>query len=1232
MHWESVTPPETPANGRGRDVVAGADSLIVAMSAAGSGSIWRSVDDGATWSPATVELDSAPLGWMVESLARLDDRLVGVGTLNGDTGPALLTLVSSDDGVTWTSPPADGSTPGGDGFGSRVVAAAGAFWISMSERNDGFSNPEACYRDLLSCQSMGSRPVLLRSADGLEWVEIDLAAFSTSWIESIVDLADQGVMLVGSLDGTVQLETWTWPSAAEPPRPAPPVEPPADEPPLVRWDGELTVGSTYRFPLYIHCGMGLLGNFNDRWWFLVAGSTEWDSETDPAEAAPGALADRSAVDLRDDHAGRCGHDRVLDPVGRGDRRLRGIHDPAPALRVDVDNSCLAEPVVWTIVESSRRRVRRTAVGMMSTVNVVRSPARKPPWRVFVSHTTEFSQYPVSRSYVAAVGAAIGASGHVVVDMEGFPVGDQTPAALCEDEVRKADVYVGVFGLRYGSPVRDRPDVSYTELEFDCATNVGLPRLIFVLDEQSTEHRIPAVALFDANVERQRAFVRRVQDSGLTTAPFGNVDDLEKLVERALNALQAWQREQAHESPVVGEAARIVPHQLPGGTRGFVGRQADLQILTRLLEETQVDAGADGVPIAAVFGGAGIGKTTLALQWAHRVADRFPDGQLYVNLRGFDAVDDPIQPAAAIRGFLGAFGLNSERIPQSFEDQAALYRTLLWDRWVLVVLDNARDEAQLYPLLPGKGFVLVTSRNSLRGLLADGAQPIALDLLSEEEAIQLFTRYVGADRATAEPGAIQDLVKLTSRLPLAIAVVGSRAQISESIPVSALVAQLRSEPDLLDALEAGDISVSVQSVFSWSYRGFTPDAARLFRLIGLHAGPDISGNAAAALVGMAPRDVQSLLGELTRAHFLQEFRPGRFRSHDLLQAYATKLAMSEDSEDERHAALLRVFDYYLHTGFSADQQLYPYRHPITLSPPQPAVVPRVIANGEEAWAWFTEEIATLLAVTAYAAAHNYLAHAWQLPWTFATFLHRQGGWHDYAASQELALTAAERTEDPATIARVERNIGRPYTLLGLVDDAVAHYERALVLCHDTGDQPGEALCEDALTWQYGRIGRHADAITHAERALALWAAAENKAGRARALNYIGWNRARLGMYEEALEPCEEALQLFREISNEVGEADTVDSIGYAYQHLRDTARAVDFYRRSITLWHQLGDRYNEADVLNRLGDVHRDAGELGAAAEAWGDAVTILLELSHPEAAAVQAKLDAVSAATESPVE
>jgi tetratricopeptide (TPR) repeat protein len=668
----------------------------------------------------------------------------------------------------------------------------------------------------------------------------------------------------------------------------------------------------------------------------------------------------------------------------------------------------------------------------------------------------------------------------------------------------------------------------------------------------------------------------------------------------------------------------VPHQLPASTGFFVGRESQLETLTRILDEARADGGDTGSRIAGIVGGPGIGKTMLAVDWAYSVADEFRDGQLYVNLRGFDAVDPPLEPARAIRGFLGAFGLTAERIPKSLEEQAALYRTLLWQRWVLVVLDNARDEEQIYPLLPGRGFVLVTSRNTLQGLVAQGAQPITLDLLTEPEATQLITQYVGRDRAAAEPGAVKDLVKLTSRLPLAVAIVMSRAVTRASISLADLAEELNDEPDLLDALVTRDILMSAESVFSWSYRAFSPEAAGLFRLIGLHPGPDISIGAAAALAGTTGSNTKRLVDELTTAHFLQESRPGRFHTHDLLRAYARKLAMTYDSEDERRFALARAFDYYLHSAFAADRQLYPYRHSIVLSPPDPAVAAAVIEDRAEAVEWFTEEIPTLLAVAAYAARNGHVAHAWQLPWAFATFLHRQGAWHDYLVSQERALEVALQTGDPTVIARVERNIGRPYTLLGFVDDALAHYERSLALCRETKDPTGEALCEDAITWQYGRIRRHEDAIEHAERALSLWGDVGSKAGRARALNYIGWNRERLGRYRESLESCEEALRLFREIGNDVGEADTVDSIGYAHQHLGDRANAVGFYERSIVLWHQLGDRYNEADVLGRLGDVHRDGGQLDLAVKAWRDALAILEELGHPDAAAVCAKLDAVA--------
>jgi tetratricopeptide (TPR) repeat protein len=680
-----------------------------------------------------------------------------------------------------------------------------------------------------------------------------------------------------------------------------------------------------------------------------------------------------------------------------------------------------------------------------------------------------------------------------------------------------------------------------------------------------------------------------------------------------------------QQPAADVEVPTVPHQLPADLGVFVGREHQMAALTRILEEVRID-GRDTVSrTAGIFGGPGIGKTMLAVHWAYTAANVFRDGQLYVNLRGFDAVDPPLEPATAIRGFLSAFGLTAERVPKSFEEQAALYRTLLWHRRVLVVLDNARDEEQVYPLLPGRGFVLVTSRNTLRGLVAQGAQPIAVDLLTDPEATQLIARYVGRDRAAAEPAAVKDLVKLTSRLPLAVAIVGSRAVTRESISLAGLAEELSDESDLLDALETGDTLMSVESVFSWSYRAFSPEAARLFRFIGLHPGPDIGIGAVAALAGTTRRKVERLVGELTTAHFLQESRPRRFQTHDLLQAYARKLAATHDSEDQRRLALTRVFDYYLHSAFAADRQLYPYRHPIVLNPAGPAVAPAVIEDRAKAVEWFTDEIPTLIAVAAYAARQGYVAHAWQLPWAFATFLHRQGAWHDYLVSQKRALDVACQARDPTVIARLERNIGRPYTLLGSVDDALAHYERSLVLCRETNDPTGEALCEDAITWQYGRIRRHENAIEHAKRALALWSDLGSKAGRARALNYIGWNRGRLGHYRESLRSCEESLRLFHEIGNDVGEADTLDSIGYAYQHLGDRANSIGFYERSIALWHQLGDRYNEADVLNRLGDVHRDGGQFDLAVKAWCDALAILEKLGHPDAAAVRAKLDATSA-------
>jgi NB-ARC domain/Bacterial transcriptional activator domain len=386
-------------------------------------------------------------------------------------------------------------------------------------------------------------------------------------------------------------------------------------------------------------------------------------------------------------------------------------------------------------------------------------------------------------------------------------------------------------------------------------------------------------------------------------------------------------------------APVVPAQLPFGVAGFTGRIDQLARLDTLLRE--LAHGPTAVVISAVSGTAGVGKTALAVHWAHRVADRFPDGQLYVNLRGFDAGGQVMDPAEAVRRFLDALGVPAERIPVDLDAQAALYRSLLAGRRMLVVLDNARTTAQVRPLLPGARtcLVLVTSRNQLSGLVAaDGAHPIILDLLTLDEAWELLARRLGSDRTTAEPDAVAEIITACARLPLALAIVGARAATHPHLPLHTLAGELRDSGDRLGTLTTDDPTTDVRAVFSWSYHALTPDAARLFRLLGLHPGPDISIAATASLAALSLPQVRVLLAELAGANLLVERTPNRYSLHDLLRAYAGDLAHTHDSDQQRHATTHRMLDHYLHTAHTAARQLYPARDPLPITPPQPDVVP------------------------------------------------------------------------------------------------------------------------------------------------------------------------------------------------------------------------------------------------------------------------------------------------------
>jgi DNA-binding SARP family transcriptional activator/tetratricopeptide (TPR) repeat protein len=676
-----------------------------------------------------------------------------------------------------------------------------------------------------------------------------------------------------------------------------------------------------------------------------------------------------------------------------------------------------------------------------------------------------------------------------------------------------------------------------------------------------------------------------------------------------------------ETPGAETVAPEVPAQLPVDVPGFTGREEELGQLDAVL--AAVGEHPTAAVIATLSGTAGVGKSALAVHWAHRLVDRFPDGQLYVNLRGFESTGAPVKPEDAVRAFLDAFAVSPQRIPASAAAQEGLYRSLLAERRVVVVLDNARDAEQVRPLLPGAPHCLtvVTSRDQLTGLIAaEGAYPITLDLLPVADARELLARRLGARRIAAEPAAVDDIIARCARLPLALAIVAARAATHPGFPLAMLAAELADIRRGLDAFAAGDAATDLRAVFFWSYRTLSPDAARMFRLLGEAPGPDVSVPAAASLAAMPARQIWSVLAELARAHLVTERTAGRYTFHDLLRTYAAEQAGLADSGTQRHAALHRLLDHYLQTARAADELLDPHRDPIAPPPPLPGVLPEVSQNQEQALAWFAVEQPALLAAIEEAARQGFDTHAWQLAWTLTTFFERQGHWQRQAVAQHTALESARRAGDRAGQAHANRCLGRAYARLG--DDVLAqnYLEQALELLDALGDRIGLARTHLHLSWVFGKQNRDGEAVDAAGRALELFEAAGHRAGQARALNTMGWYEAQRGNYRQALTCCRGALALLQGSGDQHGQADTWDSIGYAHHLLGEHEQAIAGYRRAIELYRATGGRHGEADSLARLGDAHLAGGDRAAATLAWRQALTILDELGHPGAEELRAKL------------
>jgi DNA-binding SARP family transcriptional activator len=689
------------------------------------------------------------------------------------------------------------------------------------------------------------------------------------------------------------------------------------------------------------------------------------------------------------------------------------------------------------------------------------------------------------------------------------------------------------------------------------------------------------------------------------------------------------------APAPGTAGRPaearVPRQLPASISSFVGRSDELLQLDKLLLDSD---GPDferrgAAVVVTITGMAGVGKTTLALHWAHKIAGRFTDGQLYVNLRGFDPGGRPMEPVEAMRGFLDALGVTPERIPATPEAQAGLYRTLLADKRMLVVLDNARDAEQLRPLLPGGPgcLVLVTSRNRMAQLIAfDGAHHLGLDLLTDEEARWFLEHRLGLSRVAAESEAAEAIIASCARLPLALAIAASRAAVHPRFALRALAEELREANCELDAFADSDLDMDVRAVFSWSYQTLGDDAARLFRLLALHHGPDVSAAAAASLAAATPRRTHRLLMELVRAHLISESTLGRFSLHDLVRAYAAGLAERVDTREDRDAATLRLLDHYVHTGQTANRLVYPGTPDIALPPADhgPGVHPEPLADRAAAMAWFEAEYPSISATESHVSGRFDL-HVWQSAWTLHHFLSLRGRVFDLIETQSTALAAAERIGDAAAQAHSHRVLAWCSTRLGRPTDSRSHLAQALDLSTKASDLAGQAAVYRNLSHLAQHDGDSVEALGHSHRALALYRKARDRLGEARALNSIGWYHAQLGDYLQGRRFCEEALSLCLELGYTSLAANVWDSLGYIHHGLGDRDQALDCYIRARDEYRELGDRFFEADTLSHLGDLHRAEGRTEAAREAWGQALGLLTDLEYAEAAQVREKLTELDA-------
>ena len=666
------------------------------------------------------------------------------------------------------------------------------------------------------------------------------------------------------------------------------------------------------------------------------------------------------------------------------------------------------------------------------------------------------------------------------------------------------------------------------------------------------------------------------------------------------------------------AAAHRPAQLPAGVAGFTGRTATLDQLDKAL-------GTPAGALAVIVGGPGVGKTALALHWAHRVAGQFPDGCLFADLRGHSPGGVPAEPGEVLDGFLRGLNVPPEAIPADLGPRSALLRTVLDGKRMLIVLDNAASPAQVRPLLPGSPGcqVVVTSRSRMSGLVArEAAARVLLEPLPEDEAVTVLGHTLGSPRLAAERRAAGEIAMWCGFLPLALRIAADRAQARPRLKLAVLASELSAERERLDVLAAdGDESAAVRSAFSWSYQALPHGAARMFRLLSLHPGPDVSIPAAAALAGVTSPQGRRLLESLTGVHLLEETDSGRYRFHDLLRLYSAERAHTEQTDQDRSAATIRMLTWYLHTADAADRILAPNRRHLQLEPPEPACRPLAFTSYSRALAWCDAEHANLAAATVLAADAGQHAMAWGIPAALWSFYTLRKPWDEWIASSRIGLAAARHLHDRHGEAATLNSLALAYYDLRRFPEALDHCQQVLAITREAGDRQGEGASVINLGTMYMRLHRLDEALRCYEQSLVICREIADRYREALALNNMGEVYSELGRCEQALGCFRQALTVWHEIGDKYGEADSLHNCGDVSGALGRPDDAQLSYQRALALRREIGDRLGEATTLHRLGGLWDAAGQAVKAREAWNQALDIYRDLGHPQATELRSLLE-----------